>query len=269
VPFIQTDVAVNPGNSGGPLFDAHGAVVGVNSQIYSNSGGYQGVSFAIPIDIALRVQDQIVAHGKVEHARLGVIVQALSEPLARSFGLDSPSGALVSKVEPGSAAAGAGLKTGDVILKLNGAAIDDSGELAARIGTMAPGDKVQLEVWHDGSKSTYDAKLDAANAQLASNDDASAAGGTEQDGGKLGLAVRPLTPEERNQAGVSGGLLVKDANGAAAESGIRAGDIVLSVDGAPVSNDKQMRSLVGRHAHQIALLIQRGDSRIFIPVAMG
>ncbi|HSE13656.1 MAG TPA: PDZ domain-containing protein, partial [Rudaea sp.] len=155
---------------------------------------------------------------------------------------------------------------GDVILKLNGAPIDDSGELAARIGMMAPGDKVQLEVWRNGSKSTYDAKLEASNAQFASMD--ASAGGSEP-GGKLGLAVRPLTPEERDQAGVSGGLLVKGSSGAAAESGIRRGDIVLSVDGSPVSNDEQMRSLVGKHAHQVALLIQRGDSRIFIPVAMG
>src|ERR1700761_5089170 len=154
VPFIQTDAAVNPGNSGGPLFDAGGSVVGINSQIYSNSGGYQGVSFAIPINVALQVKDQIVKTGKVSHARLGVEVQTLTQQLADSFKMQGPNGALVAKVEPDSAAERAGIKAGDVILKLNGKEISDAGQLSAQVGSAAPGDKVQLEIWRGGKTQT-------------------------------------------------------------------------------------------------------------------
>ncbi|RPH58416.1 MAG: PDZ domain-containing protein, partial [Burkholderiales bacterium] len=145
VPFIQTDVAVNPGNSGGPLFDARGRVVGINSQIYSRTGGYQGLSFAIPIDVAVRVKDQILATGSVRHARLGLTVQELNQDLAESFKLDGPSGALVSSVAPGSAAERAGLRPGDVVLSLNGERIERSGDLAAMVGKSKPGDRITLE----------------------------------------------------------------------------------------------------------------------------
>src|ERR1700761_831505 len=154
VPFIQTDAAVNPGNSGGPLFDAAGSVVGINAQIYSNSGGYQGVSFAIPINVALQVKDQIVKTGKVSHGRLGVEVQTLTQQLADSFKMAGPNGALVAKVEPDSAAERAGIKAGDVILKLNGKEISDAGQLSAQVGSAAPGDKVQLEIWRGGKTQT-------------------------------------------------------------------------------------------------------------------
>ena len=150
VPFIQTDAAVNPGNSGGPLFDAGGAVVGINSQIYTNSGGYQGVSFAIPINLAQGVEQQIVKTGKVEHGRLGVEIQSINQSLAQSFKLSTPTGALVAKVEPGSAAARAGLKAGDVIIKYDGNAIADAGQLSVRVSSTAPGDKATLEVIRDG-----------------------------------------------------------------------------------------------------------------------
>src|ERR1700753_3979537 len=153
VPFIQTDAAVNPGNSGGPLFDAAGSVVGINAQIYSNSGGYQGVSFAIPINVAVQVKDQIVKTGKVSHARLGVEVQTLDQSLANSFKLTAPGGALVAKVEPDSAAAHAGIKAGDVILKYNGEAVVDAGHLSAHVGQSMPGDKATLEVWREGKNS--------------------------------------------------------------------------------------------------------------------
>src|SRR6202030_3847591 len=154
VPFIQTDAAVNPGNSGGPLFDANGSVVGINAQIYSNSGGFQGVSFAIPINLAVQVKDQIVKTGKVVHARLGVEVQPLNQALAGAFKLKIPNGALIAKVEPGSAAAQAGLRVGDVILKLDGSPIIDAGQLSARVGAHAPGDKASLEIWRDGKALT-------------------------------------------------------------------------------------------------------------------
>jgi serine protease Do len=262
VPFIQTDAAVNPGNSGGPLFDANGAVVGINAQIYSNSGGYQGVSFAIPINLAVQIKDQIVKTGKVEHARLGVEVQTLDQSLADSFNLKAVNGALIAKIEPDSAAAKAGLKVGDVILKFNGSPIVDAGQLSARVGTATPGDRASLELWRDGKIITVSATIGTAGPL-----NAAAAGPQAQ--GKLGLAVRPLNPGERAQAGLAGGLLVEEARGHAADAGIQPGDVVLSVDGTPVQTVEQLRTLVQAHDKQVALLIQRGNSRLFVPVGLG
>jgi serine protease Do len=264
VPFIQTDAAVNPGNSGGPLFDSTGSVVGINSQIYSNSGGYQGVSFAIPINLAVQVKDQIVKTGKVAHSRLGVEVQTLDQSLANSFKLASPNGALVAKVVPDSAAAEAGIKVGDVILKFNGASIVDAGSLSQRVGVATPGQKASIEIWRDGKTLDLTATIGNA-ATLAAADDSS--GDASQ--AKLGLALRPLSPEERQQAGVPGGLVVEDAQGRAAEAGIQQGDVVLSVDGTPVQSVAQLRKMVKDHDKQIALLIQRGDARLFVPVTLG
>jgi serine protease Do len=265
VPFIQTDAAVNPGNSGGPLFDANGNVVGINAQIYSNSGGYEGVSFAIPINLAVQVKDQIVKTGKVAHARLGVEVQTLDQSLADSFKMKAPNGALVAKVEPDSAAARAGLKVGDVILEFNGNPIVDAGQLSARVGTAAPGDKASLEVWRDGKATTLNVTIgSAAPVEVAGTADANASPQA-----RLGLALRPLNPEERQQAGVSGGLVVEDVQGHAAEAGIQPGDVVLSVDGTPVQSVMQLRKMVQEHDKQVALLIQRGNNRLFVPVTLG
>ncbi len=267
VPFIQTDAAVNPGNSGGPLFDASGAVVGINSQIYSNSGGYQGVSFAIPINLAKQVKEQLVKNGKVEHGRLGVHVQAVDQSLADSFGLDAPAGALVSSVEPDSAAAEAGLKAGDVILKYNGDPVKDSAALSMRVNTTRPGEKAKLDVWRNGKHLELTAKIRAADdGRVASADDHSGGSNAEA----LGLTVRPLTRDEREQAGVTGGLVVENAEGKAAEAGIQQGDVLLGVDGKPVESVAQLRKLVENKQNKTAaLLIQRGDSRIFVPIALG
>jgi serine protease Do len=265
VPFIQTDAAVNPGNSGGPLFDAEGNVVGINAQIYTNSGGYQGVSFAIPINLAVQVKDQIVKTGKVSHARLGIEIQTLDQSLADSFKLPAPNGALVAKVEPDSAAAHAGIKVGDVILKFNGESIVDAGQLSAHVGQAMPGDKATLEIWRDGKTSTITATIGSAAAvTVADAGDSDAAGQP-----RLGLALRPLTPSERQQAGVSGGLLVEQSQGHAADAGIQPGDVVLSVDGTAVDSVAQLRKMIGQHDKQVALLIQRGENRLFVPVALG
>jgi serine protease Do len=264
VPFIQTDAAVNPGNSGGPLFDANGSVVGINAQIYSNSGGYQGVSFAIPINLAVQVKDQIVKTGKVVHSRLGVEVQTLDQSLADSFKLKSPNGALVAKVVADSAAAAAGLKVGDVILKYNGSPIVDAGQLSAKVGVTAPGEKVSLDVWRDAKALSLTATIGNA-AQVASADEGAGAAAPA----RLGLSLRPLNPEERQQAGISGGLVVEDAQGRAADAGIQPGDVVLSVDGTPVQSVAQLREMVQKHRKQIALLIQRGEARLFVPVTLG
>jgi serine protease Do len=264
VPFIQTDAAVNPGNSGGPLFDASGAVVGINSQIYTNSGGYQGVSFAIPINLAQGVEQQIVKTGKAEHGRLGVEIQNVNQSLAQSFKLSSPGGALVAQVEPDSAASRAGIKSGDVILKYNGQPIADAGQLSVRVNATAPGEKATLEVMRDGKPVTVTAIIGSASgAAVAKNGEAA------PEGSHLGMKLRPLTAQERSQAGVPGGLIVEESSGHAAEAGIQEGDVVLSVNGTPVDSVAQLRSLVHSHDSQVALLIQRGDTRIFIPVELG
>ncbi|MDB5747048.1 MAG: peptidase [Massilia sp.] len=267
VPFIQTDVAINPGNSGGPLFNTRGEVVGINSQIYSQTGGYMGMSFAIPMDVAVRIKDQIVATGKVEHVKLGVSIQEVNQGFADSFNLDSPEGALIFNVERGSAAERAGLKAGDVVRKVNGQPIIGSGDLPGMLAMAKPGDKVALDVWRDG-------KIVRLNATLTNASDKPARGEREEiaavdKGAKLGLALRPLEPIERRQSGLPSGLVVEDAVGAAIAAGVQPGDVLLSVNGKPVSSVEQVRDMVAKATKSVALLIQRGSDRIFIPVRIG
>ena len=266
VPFIQTDVAVNPGNSGGPLFNTRGEVVGINSQIYSQSGGYQGLSFAIPIEVAAKIENQIVSTGKVVHAKLGVTVQEVNQGFADSFNLPTPEGALVSNVERGSAADKAGLKSGDVIRKVNGQKIIGSADLPAIVGLAAPGDKVTLEVWRQGKVEQLSATLGNATDKLADADQPRRGGDAKL---KLGLSLRPLDPGERQQSGISSGLLIEDAGGAAANAGVQPGDVLLSVNGRPVNSVEQVREVVAKSDKSVALLIQRGDDKIFIPVRLG
>jgi len=265
VPFIQTDVAINPGNSGGPLFNTKGEVIGINSQIYSQSGGYQGLSFSIPIDVATRVRDQVVKTGKVVHARLGVMVQEVNQGFADSFDLESPEGALVSNVERGGPADKLGLKAGDVIRKMNGQKIVASGDLPAMVGLAMPGDKVALEVWRQGKTITLEGKLGNAserNVAAVQNDEAAAKL-------RLGLSLRQLDPLERRESGLASGLLIEDAGGAAASAGVQPGDVLLSVNGRPVTSVNDVRDLVAKSTKSVALLIQRGEDRIFIPVRLG
>jgi serine protease Do len=266
VPFIQTDVAVNPGNSGGPLFNGRGEVIGMNSQIYSRSGGYQGVSFAIPIDVATRVKDQIVATGTVQHARLGVTVQEVNQALADSFKLDRPEGALVASVEKGSPAEKAGLQPGDVIRKANGQPIIASGDLPAMVSLSRPGERLQLEVWRQGHKVDLAAQLANASEKVAKAEprEQSAAAG-----GKLGLALRPLQEAEKRQSGIKEGLLVEDVSGAAARAGVEPGDVVLAINGTPAKSIEQARAAIAKSDKSVALLIQRGEDKIFVPVRIG
>jgi serine protease Do len=265
VPFIQTDVAVNPGNSGGPLFNSRGEVVGINSQIYSQSGGYMGVSFAIPIDVATHVKNQIVTTGKVQHARLGVAVQEVNQALADSFNLDRPEGALVSSVEKGSPADKAGLQPGDVIRAVDGQPIVASGDLPAIISGATPGASVKLDVWRKGGQVELSARLASASDKVAGADSGPAAA----DGGKLGLALRPLESAEKRESGITTGLVVEDASGAAAQAGVEAGDVLLAVNGAPAKSVEQVRSIVAKATKSVALLIQRGEDKIFVPVRIG
>ena len=265
VPFIQTDVAVNPGNSGGPLLNLKGEVVGINSQIYSQSGGYQGLSFAIPINVAADVKDQLLAHGKVTRGRLGIAVQDLNQGLAESFGLTVARGALVSQVESGSPAAKAGLEPGDVILKFDGEPIASSAELPPKVAAINPGKPVKLELWRKGEAREVTVTVGEQQPErVAGADGASAA-----DGGRLGVAVRPLTPDEQRATDARGGLLVLDASGPAARAGIAQGDVILSVNGKPVAGIDDLRGQLAGAGKHVALLIQREDARIFVPIELG
>jgi len=265
VPFIQTDAAVNPGNSGGPLFDGTGSVVGINSQIYSRSGGFQGVSFAIPINVALKVKDQIVATGKAQHGRLGVTVQDLNQSLADSFGLKRVDGALVSSVAPDSAAAAAGLKSGDVITEVNGEPVTRSGSLSSLIGMSAPGERVKLKVWRDRAERTIEAKLGGAEKEGKQVADASAA----SEPGTLGLTLRPLTRDEKRQTKIDSGLVIEDVGGAAERAGIVAGDVLLAINGKAVQSVDEVKSVMAAKPKSVALLVQREGEKIFVPVKIG
>jgi len=265
VPFIQTDAAVNPGNSGGPLFDGSGSVVGINAQIYSRSGGFQGLSFAIPIDVARKVKEQIVATGKARHGRLGVAVQDLNQSLADSFGLKQVGGALISSVAPGSAAAEAGLRSGDVITEVNGEPVLRSGSLSSLIGMAAPGDRVKLKVWRDHGEKTIDAKLGSADESA----EKVVAEAGPADGNQLGLSLRPLTREEKREAKLDAGLVVEQAGGAAARAGVQAGDVLLAINGKPVQSVEQVKGVIAAKPKSVALLVQRDGETIFVPVKVG
>jgi serine protease Do len=264
VPFIQTDVAVNPGNSGGPLINLNGEVIGINSQIYSRNGGYQGVSFAIPIDVAMNIQEQLLKNGKVSHGRLGVTIQEVSQSLAESFGLKNTAGALISSVDKTSPAAAAGLEAGDIILKLDGTEIARSTELPPIVAAIRPGTQIKLQVWRKGS--TRDIAL--AVGEIPTPAQAVASGG-EADNPRLGLALRPLNPQEQQQSGIASGLLVENVSGPAAKAGIRRGDIVLSLNGQEVRDIEQLRGLLDKAGKTVALLIERDDAKIFVPVDIG
>lgn len=258
VAFIQSDVAVNPGNSGGPLFNARGEVVGINSQIYSRSGGYQGLSFAIPIDLATHVKDQIVQHGKAEHARLGVVVQEVNQALADSFRLDRPRGALVAQVESGSPAQRAGLKPGDVVLGVDGEAVVASGDLPALLAQHRAGDQVQMKVWREGREVQVAARLGDAEERNAQ----AAPVAAPESGGKLGLALRPADPG-------AGGLVVESATGPAARAGVQPGDVVVAVNGVPARDVEAVQRTVKQARGPVALLIERDGQRLFVPVRVG
>ncbi|HEX8009489.1 MAG TPA: DegQ family serine endoprotease [Casimicrobiaceae bacterium] len=265
VPFIQTDAAVNPGNSGGPLFNLRGEVIGVNSQIFSRSGGFQGLAFAVPIDVAMGVKDQIQQYGKVSHGRLGIAVQEVNQALAQNFGLKSPQGALVAQVEKGSPGAKAGIEPGDVIIKVDGKEISRSADLPPMISSLKPGTKVTLEVWRNGATKELTAAVGALNettAGVATGKEAIAKG-------KLGIAVRPLTSEEKRDNALDQGLVVQDVTGAAERAGVRPGDVIVAVNNTPVKSVEDLRAMIDKSGKTVALLVQRNDARIFIPVTLG
>jgi serine protease Do len=261
VPFIQTDVPINPGNSGGPLFNMQGEVIGINSQIYSRTGGYMGVSFSIPINVAMQVAHQLMTTGHVERGKLGVVIQNVDQGLADSFGLPEPEGALVSSVEDNGPAAKAGVKAGDVILALNGQSIQTSSQLPVRIASLMPGTTVSLTLWRNHAKRDVSVKLGSMGNQTVAS-----AQTPQHQGGSLGLAVRPLTGDEQQQAHTHGGLLVEGVSGPSEDAGIQPGDVVLAANGQRVATVEQLRTAVEKSRGHVALLIQRGNTRIFVPV---
>jgi serine protease Do len=265
VPFIQTDVAINPGNSGGPLFNMAGEVIGINSQIYSRTGGYMGLSFAIPIDVAMKVRNDLQKYGKVSRGRLGVTIQALSPDLADSFGLKKAEGALVSAVESGSPAEKAGIKPGDVIVAVDGRPIGQSADLPRVIGETRPGTRVSIRIWREGGTR----EVTAALGEIPAEKIAAAGSDAKTKSGKLGVAVRPLTNEERKQIGADGGVLVESADGPAGRAGVQPGDVILALNNQPVKNVEQLRRLVERSRGSVALLIQREGNKIYVPVRLG
>jgi serine protease Do len=265
VPFLQTDVAVNPGNSGGPLFNTAGEVIGINSQIYSRSGGYQGLSFAIPIDVAMKVEGQLLAHGKVSRGRLGVTIQEVTPDLAESFGMEKATGALVSGVEKGAAADKAGIQPGDVILKFNGTAVSQSSALPPLVSDSAPGSQATVTVWRKGK--SQELRMALGNMEVAQ---ATADASAPASQGQLGLAVRPLTRQERSEVQVAGGLVVEAvSDGPAKQAGLQAGDVILSVNGELATGVDALKSQIGKNHKRLALLVLRGDERMFVPVAVG
>jgi serine protease Do len=269
VPFIQTDVAVNPGNSGGPLFNMAGEVIGINSQIFSRTGGFMGLSFAIPIDVARNVEEQLIKTGRVVRGRIGVTIQDLNAQLAESFGLDRPRGALVSSVEKDGPAAHAGIQPGDVILGVAGHPIEHYGELSGAIAAMKPGSDTTLSVWRGGKQ----LNVSVAVAELHEQQQTASARGRSQGGGArapgaFGLTVRPLNPQEKQQAATQGSLVVEEVTGPAAAAEVQPGDIILGVNGKRVHSAQELEEAAKTAGKSVALLIQREDAQIFVPLRL-
>jgi len=268
VPFIQTDVAVNPGNSGGPLFDTSGNVVGINSQIFSRSGGYMGLSFAIPINTAMNVVAQLKEHGHVEHGWLGIQLQEVTQDLARSFGLDHPHGALIANVTAGSPADKAGLKTGDVIVAFGDKSIGDSGDLPPLVGGTRPGVSVPMTVVRAGNERKIDVtlgKLEDRDVKLGANDSG------KGPGTNLNVVVANLTDAQRRQLGVEHGVVVRQVGpGAAADAGVQPGDVLLQIDGKNVDSAQALSELAANlpAGKPVAVLVKRGEMSLFLALRM-
>lgn len=262
VPFIQTDVAVNPGNSGGPLFNMKGEVIGINSQIFSTSGGFMGLSFAIPIDLAVQIKDELMKNGKVSRGRLGILMQQLTPELAKSFNLKEAKGALIAQIEKDGPADKAGLRDGDIVIEYNGKPIADIRELSQAVASTKPGAKVKVKAMREGKSVSLvivvgemptDGKLNFKKPAASQNN-------------ALGANVRPLNDKEKKR--VSNGLFVESVYGAAAEAGMRRGDIIISAGGKKIRTEKDLNEVVSKAKGSLAVLVDRNGSREFIPVKL-
>ena len=272
VPFIQTDAAINPGNSGGPLFNMNGEVVGINSQIYTRSGGSMGLSFAIPIDVATQVAEQLRTKGVVTRGRIGVTIQELTRQLAESFGLSKPNGALVSSVEKGGPADKAGIEASDVILKFDGQVVTNSSDLPRIVAAATPDSKAVVDLWHKGAakqvtvvvgKMPQDGKLAEEGNPSSSQNDAMIA--------RLGVALSELTQEQRADFGIKGGLLVESVKGqSAVASGLQRGDVLLALGNVPLSSLSQLKDIVKQlpKGRNVALLVRREDVVFYVAIKL-
>ena len=272
VPFIQTDVAINPGNSGGPLFNLKGEVVGINSQIYSRTGGFMGLSFAIPIDVAMDVASQLRTAGRVSRGRIGVVIQEVTKELADSFGLAKAQGALVNSVEKGGPADKAGIEASDVILKFDGKAVNNSVDLPRIVAQTKPGSKVTVQLWRKGASKDVTLTVgELSDEKIASRPGKPGGGGRSANTvAKLGLSVSELTTDQRKELNISGGLLVEDAQGPAAKAGIRRGDVILALNNHDIQSVDQLNQLMSQYerARSVALLVKRGDGAIYVPIRL-
>jgi serine protease Do len=272
VPFIQTDVAINPGNSGGPLFNMNGEVVGINSQIYTRSGGSMGLSFAIPIDVATQVVEQLRTKGTVTRGRIGVTIQGLTHVLAESFGLSQPNGALVSSVEKGGPADKAGIEASDVILKFDGHVVMNSSDLPRIVAAVKPGSKAVVELWRKGAAT----QLTVIVAKMPEDGMlAEAASGPENEAGKmiarLGLALSEPSREQLSDLQINGGLLVETVKGRAARTvGLQHGDVLLAIGNMPLRTLSQLIEIIKQvpNGRNVALLVHRGDNTFYVAIKL-
>lgn len=269
LPLIQTDVAVNPGNSGGPLINMRGEAIGITSQIYSRSGGYMGISFAIPIDEALQVADQLKASGKVTRGRIGVQIGEVSAEVAQLLGLEKKQGAVIRSVEPGGPADKGGLQAGDVILRYNGEPIDRYSDLPRRVGNTRPGSSVKLSVWRKGAIREVDVTVAESEAARAESAEKRKEGKSDKSGVRVfGMVVGDLTEGQKAQLQVDGGVYVTAVEGAAARAGLRPGDVILRVGNTDVRNAREFNALLARQSGKgpVLFLVRRGDITQFVPV---
>lgn len=267
VPFIQTDVAINPGNSGGPLFNLAGEVVGINSQIYSRSGGSMGLSFAIPIDVALDISNQLKATGKITRGWLGIAIQEITKELAESFGMKNTNGTLVAGVERNGPADKGGLEAGDVITKFDGKPIIATADLPRVVGSTKPGKIAAVEILRKGNAKTLNigvGEMPTESAEAAQ----SAKPATKPEMNRIGLILKEITPQQKKKLNGKNGLLVLDAQGAVAQAGVRRGDVILGLNNTQVQSLEQFnKQLAGFAAGKtIALLVQRGENTLYVPV---
>ncbi len=272
VPFIQTDVAINPGNSGGPLFNMKGEVVGINSQIYSRTGGYMGLAFAIPIDVAMEVQGQLRASGRVSRGRIGVVIQEVTKELAESFGLAKPAGALVNAVEKGGPADKAGIEDGDIILKFDGKVVNASADLPRIVGATRPGSKVVMQVWRKGGAKDLTVTVGEIPEEKIAQRGAKRAKPAEAVANRLGLVLSELSPEQKRELKIGNGLLVEDVRGNNGRTDLRPGDIILAAvvkgSNAEAKSVDQFNKLLSQFdkSAAITLLVKRGEQQTYITI---
>ena len=272
-PFIQTDVAINPGNSGGPLFNLKGQVVGINSQIYSRSGGFMGISFAIPIDVAMNVAEQLKAYGKVRRGQLGVVIQEVNYDLAKSFGLDKPSGALVVKVLPDGPAAKAKLQAGDIIASVNGNAVNGSSDLPLLIGAIQPGSEIKLGIWRNGKQETLTVVLSELNStasisDLLNEDNNIGQVGSQFSLPELGLTLSTLPQSELQRRQMQGGVLVLQAEGLSHDAGLKRGDIIMAVGQKNITDEASFKAALAAVNVAAPLFVMRGKDTLFLPLRL-